>query len=56
MIDFISNIPLFESLTLNEIETVSRYVQRQELKSGEILLTLGAGDVYKIGDELIQEL
>lgn len=37
MIDFISNIPLFESLTLKEIETVSRYVQRQELRAGEIL-------------------
>jgi CRP-like cAMP-binding protein len=37
LIDFISNIPLFESLNLKEIETVSTYVQRQELKAGEIL-------------------
>lgn len=37
MIDFIGNLPLFKSLTLNEIETVSKYVQHQDLKSGEIL-------------------
>ncbi len=37
MIDFISNLPLFESLKLKEIEIIARYVQRQELKEGEIL-------------------
>lgn len=37
IIDFISNIPLFESLTLKEIETVSRYIQRKKLKAEEIL-------------------
>jgi CRP-like cAMP-binding protein len=37
MIDFISNVPLFKSLTLKEIETASKYIQRQELKAGEIL-------------------
>jgi CRP-like cAMP-binding protein len=36
-IDFISNIPLFESLTKKEVETVSTYVQSQTLDSGKIL-------------------
>jgi CRP-like cAMP-binding protein len=35
--DFISNIPLFESLTKKEVETVSTYVQNQTLESGKIL-------------------
>lgn len=37
MIDFISNLPLFGSLNLKEIETVSTYVQRQKLNAGDIL-------------------
>ncbi|MGD8833316.1 MAG: cyclic nucleotide-binding domain-containing protein [Desulfobacteraceae bacterium] len=37
MIDFISNIPLFESLKLKEVGIIATYVQRQKLKAGEIL-------------------
>lgn len=37
LIDFISNIPLFESLTKKEVETVSVYVRSQTLESGQIL-------------------
>jgi CRP-like cAMP-binding protein len=37
LIDFISNLPLFESLKRKEIEIVSNYVQRLELIAGEIL-------------------
>jgi CRP-like cAMP-binding protein len=37
LVDFISNLPLFESLKLKEIEIVSNYVQRYELKEGQIL-------------------
>jgi CRP-like cAMP-binding protein len=37
LIDFISNIPLFESLTRKEVETVSTYVQSQTLEPGKTL-------------------
>jgi len=29
---------------------------KQTLRSGDILLTLGAGDVYKLGESLLEEL
>jgi UDP-N-acetylmuramate-alanine ligase len=29
---------------------------REELREGDILLTLGAGDVWKVGKELIETL
>jgi len=35
--DFISNIPLFESLCRQELETVSTYIRRQHLDPGETL-------------------
>jgi CRP-like cAMP-binding protein len=37
LIDFISNIPLFESLTLKEVEMVSTYVQSQTIETGKTL-------------------
>ena len=37
LIDFISNLPLFESLCRKEVETVSEYVGRQQVASGETL-------------------
>jgi UDP-N-acetylmuramate--alanine ligase len=27
-----------------------------QLKAGDIVLTLGAGDIYKVGEKLVQEL
>jgi CRP/FNR family transcriptional regulator, cyclic AMP receptor protein len=35
--EFISNIPLFESLSRQELETLSAYMERQFLKPGEAL-------------------
>ena len=35
--DFISNIPLFENLCREELETVASYIRRQQLDPGEIL-------------------
>ena len=35
--DFISNVPLFESLLRQELETVSAYIGYEHLKPGEIL-------------------
>jgi CRP-like cAMP-binding protein len=35
--EFISNVPLFENLSRKELETVSAYMDRQFLKSGEVL-------------------
>jgi len=35
--DFISNIPLFESLCREELETVAAYIDRQHLEPGETL-------------------
>jgi UDP-N-acetylmuramate--alanine ligase len=29
---------------------------KKDLKSGDILLTLGAGDVWKVGEQLLKEL
>jgi UDP-N-acetylmuramate--alanine ligase len=29
---------------------------KQLLKPGDILLTLGAGDVYKVGEKVLEEL
>jgi UDP-N-acetylmuramate-alanine ligase len=29
---------------------------KKDLKSGDILLTLGAGDVWKVGEQVLQEL
>lgn len=29
---------------------------RQDAKAGDLIITMGAGDVYKIGEELVQEL
>jgi hypothetical protein len=34
---FISNIPWFENLCCRELETLSAYLDRQFLKSGEML-------------------
>ena len=38
-----------------EMKTAVAYL-RQNLKSGDILLTLGAGDVWKVGEQVLQEL
>ena len=35
-------------------EIVKQVVPR--LKSGDIVLTLGAGDIYKVGEELVEAL
>ncbi len=35
--DFISNIPLFENLCREELETVASYIRRQQLDPDEIL-------------------
>lgn len=35
--EFISNVPLFENLSRKELDTVSAYMDRQLLKSGEVL-------------------
>jgi len=29
---------------------------KKNLKAGDILLTLGAGDVWKVGEQLLQEI
>ena len=44
-----------EVIYMEDFKSTSLYL-KETLKAGDILLTLGAGDVWKIGEEIISEL
>ncbi|PQP33705.1 UDP-N-acetylmuramate--L-alanine ligase, partial [Desulfobacteraceae bacterium SEEP-SAG9] len=44
-----------EVIYMEDFNSTSLYLKKT-LKAGDILLTLGAGDVWKIGEEIISEL
>ena len=45
---------MLEYLDLKNTQQIEKL--KSELKSGDVLLTLGAGDIYKFGEKLLDEL
>ena len=37
---------------IKDFKDIEKYVEK-ELKPGDLFITIGAGDVYKIGDEIV---
>ncbi|HHW92579.1 MAG TPA: hypothetical protein GX735_07795, partial [Firmicutes bacterium] len=40
---------------IGEMESIPRYL-KPKLKKGDLVLTIGAGDVWKVGEELVSYL